>query len=536
MTKINAQEYFPADKFRKHQKKAVETIIQKLEDPTVDNIILIAPVGFGKSAVNIAACNYVNSAFYVTPQKSLRQQLVNDDITGPHVTALKARNDYTCQATGQSCSSCSIRNDEERSCTTTPGCTYWNAKADAMGSQTAALTFAYLVVDNYLPLRSNDGMQVSFGDRDLVVVDEAHSLEQDTASMFAGQKFTPHTLPRGIYLDWAPDPIGDSFELGDLISEFKELRFELKRYVEQNSEWGNPNPTKEVEQCRKAYEKLDYAIESHFEGKEWVVNRMEEEYQRRLINVFELKPVNVAPFLERNVWDRGSNRLISTATIPYRNNVDRWCYRVGLDPERTFALFVPMEFPVENRPIYTDCMIDKMSGGKDEERIDDIMESIVRITEDHIPDKGLVHTNSYKRAEMILKHAQDYDALDSNILMQTRQSDKEDLLEEWQSGAEQLLLSPSMEEGVDLVDDACRFQILVKVPYPSPGDARVEKIMDKSGGWDWYMETTALTISQAYGRAVRSKDDYADFYVLDESFNDVRRAVMLPDWITEAIV
>lgn len=536
MNSVNASDYFPADSFRKHQKKVVETVIQKIEDPTIDNIIVIAPVGFGKSAVNIAACNYVNSAFYVTPQKSLRQQLVNDDITGPHVTALKARNDYTCQATGQNCSSCKIRNDEDRSCMTTPGCTYWNAKDDAMNSQTAALTFAYLVVDNYLPLRSEGGEQISFSNRDLVVVDEAHSLEQDTASMFAGQKLTPHTLPRGIYLDWAPTPMGDSFELGELISEFKDLRFELKRYVEQNSTWGNPNPSKEVEQCRKVYEKLDYAIESHFEGKEWVVNKQDMEYNNRLIDTFELKPVNVAPFLERNVWGRGSNRLISTATVPYRHNVDLWCYRVGLDPDRTFALFVPMEFPVENRPIHTDCMIDKMSGGTDEERIDDIMDEMARITADHAPDKGLVHTNSYERAEMILKHAQDYDELQGNILMQTRESDKETLLEDWYEGGEQLLLSPSMEEGVDLVGDRCRFQICVKVPYPSPGDARVEKIMDKDGGWSWYYETTGLKISQAYGRAVRSKTDHADFYMLDESFNDVRREVTLPDWLTEAIL
>ena len=74
-----------------------------------------------------------------------------------------------------------------------------------------------------------------------------------------------------------------------------------------------------------------------------------------------------------------------------------------------------------------------------------------------------------------------------------------------------------MTEGVDLVEDASRFQIICKVPYPYLGDKLVKKRMNK---WKWwYPLKTAKTIVQATGRSVRSKDDHAVTYILDSDWD-----------------
>ena len=76
-----------------------------------------------------------------------------------------------------------------------------------------------------------------------------------------------------------------------------------------------------------------------------------------------------------------------------------------------------------------------------------------------------------------------------------------------------VLVSPSMSEGVDLRDDLARFQILLKVPYPSLGDKLVRKRMHK---WSWwYPMQTVKTVVQAVGRAIRNEDDHAVTYILD---------------------
>ena len=78
---------------------------------------------------------------------------------------------------------------------------------------------------------------------------------------------------------------------------------------------------------------------------------------------------------------------------------------------------------------------------------------------------------------------------------------------------------PVMErtEGVDLVDETSRFQIVCKVPYPYLGDKLVRKKMNK---WDWwYPLQTAKSIVQAVGRSVRSHEDFAVTYILDDDWH-----------------
>jgi Rad3-related DNA helicase len=99
-----------------------------------------------------------------------------------------------------------------------------------------------------------------------------------------------------------------------------------------------------------------------------------------------------------------------------------------------------------------------------------------------------------------------------------------------------VLISPSLHQGVDLKDDLSRFQIIVKVPYPDLTDRKVAALKQRNPSW--YMWVTILRLVQSYGRSVRSKEDFAATYILDSSFDYVRRnsGDMFPPWFTEAIV
>ena len=86
-----------------------------------------------------------------------------------------------------------------------------------------------------------------------------------------------------------------------------------------------------------------------------------------------------------------------------------------------------------------------------------------------------------------------------------------------------------------LQDELSRFQIIVKVPYPDLSDMRVKVKMEKDRRWyDWQ---TALRLVQTYGRSVRSKEDYADTYILDSQFIPFmrRHPTLFPKWFTEAL-
>ena len=99
-----------------------------------------------------------------------------------------------------------------------------------------------------------------------------------------------------------------------------------------------------------------------------------------------------------------------------------------------------------------------------------------------------------------------------------------------------IIVAPAMHEGIDLVDDLSRFQIICKIPWPNfIDDKQLARRIELDQ--DYYNWLTALKLVQSYGRSVRSETDWADTYIIDEvllSFKE-RAKKMIPKWFSEAI-
>lgn len=99
-----------------------------------------------------------------------------------------------------------------------------------------------------------------------------------------------------------------------------------------------------------------------------------------------------------------------------------------------------------------------------------------------------------------------------------------------------VLLSPSMMEGVDLVDDLSRFQVIIKLPWSNLGDARIKHKSQADAGW--YKNKMWLNILQASGRSTRHEEDSSITYILDSNFkffyDEWERN--LPDWFKKRLV
>jgi ATP-dependent DNA helicase DinG len=102
------------------------------------------------------------------------------------------------------------------------------------------------------------------------------------------------------------------------------------------------------------------------------------------------------------------------------------------------------------------------------------------------------------------------------------------------SPAPTVLVSPSLREGIDLPDDALRFQIVTKMPYPDLGDpwTAARRARDPR----WYAVETAKALVQAYGRSCRHAEDHGVTYVLDGHFERFlqHNRPLLPEWFLEA--
>lgn len=216
--------------------------------------------------------------------------------------------------------------------------------------------------------------------------------------------------------------------------------------------------------------------------------------------------------------------------MPFRDQPERWLRRLGLDPDRSHILSKPMPFPPENRPIHTRGMVAPFTGGRLKKNWGEVIDKIRLISERHSGEKGLIHTVSYRRASDLYNHFSGNAVLHKQV-----GRPDEAYIQEWQDSDCDMLFTPSMMEGVDLPGEKCRWQVLVKVPYPNLADARTKYLLWELHEEDWYNAVTLRKMIQSVGRGMRNKSDQCDFYVLDESWNDVLDSAAVPEWFERAI-
>lgn len=93
-----------------------------------------------------------------------------------------------------------------------------------------------------------------------------------------------------------------------------------------------------------------------------------------------------------------------------------------------------------------------------------------------------------------------------------------------------VLLTPSGFEGLDLAGDLSRYQIILKAPFGSLGEARMKKIL---ASWpDIYSLLCTMKLVQGAGRSVRGPEDYATTYMLDSNIQRLWTAKNM-EWADE---
>jgi ATP-dependent DNA helicase DinG len=263
--------------------------------------------------------------------------------------------------------------------------------------------------------------------------------------------------------------------------------------------------------------------------KNWIVSEIiKENYE--VVKV-ELKPLDISPHC-KNVFEKCSKTLIMSATIL---NHRAFCRSVGLSPDEVKFIQVQSDFPVEKRPIYPlNIAYLNYSSLQSAEVKSSITRTIDNLMSLHGKDKGIIHTTSYDQLNFIKDNISQ--ANSRRLLVTDPDIQRDEVISQHVNSIKPtVLISPSLHTGLDLKDQLSRFQIITKVPYPNKSDRWTNAKRDVDE--EWYYWQTALKLIQAYGRSVRSKDDWAKTYILDSAFGYFVKKNMniLPDWFRQAI-
>jgi len=263
--------------------------------------------------------------------------------------------------------------------------------------------------------------------------------------------------------------------------------------------------------------------------KNWIVSEIKKEGYK--VTRVEIKPLNIAPYC-KPVFEKAPKTLIMSATIL---NHRTFCRSVGLNPDEVKYIQMQSDFPLENRSIYPlDVAYLNYGNLQSSEVISRIAKTVDNLMSVHKNDKGIIHTSSYEQLKFIKENISQENA--RRLLVTDPEIQRDEVLFQHKATPKPtVLISPSLHTGLDLKDNLSRFQIITKVPYPNKGDRWINA--KRKEDEDWYYWQTALKLIQAYGRSIRSKEDWAKTYVLDSAFSYFvkRNLSILPKWFTNAI-
>ncbi|MBR3141169.1 MAG: hypothetical protein IKF11_09990, partial [Methanobrevibacter sp.] len=397
-------------------------------------------------------------------------------------------------------------------------CPYFYQKFVAMNSSVAISNYPYMFLElNYVE---------DFKKRELMIFDEAHNLEDNLMSQLK-LEFKRRELKDNVGINLSSDLV-EKLELGDYadwVRFIKRVRDNYKRELNKIKDIKVKSGINE----KKSYLKLRINDCNRFiehiqrDSHKWIFD-----YDSRY-GVAEFKPIKVDNYAKQNLFKFADVCLFMSATILDYKLFAEW---LGIRENEIYAIRRESPFKVDRNPIKTFDEF-QMSFGNLKDVAPKTVDVIKEILEVHKNDKGIIHTISHQCKTFLKKSLKNNRLIDHNTANRAQQ------LERFKKSDKPLvLISPSMNEGVDLPGDQCRFQVIYKIPYPSLADkqTRERKNIDSQ----WYDYKTALALVQTYGRGMRFEQDYCKTYFIDNRLKgfiakDNRFNNFLPDFFRKAI-
>ena len=537
-------------KLRPQQKKCLKSIFNKVDDveDKTKFFILDLPPGVGKSILAMSFIyhylkRFPDTQFDMLTETKILQEQYRQEFSS--ISNLWGKNTYECPSFGVSCDKgARLAALTKSNC---DSCPYTRDREQFMRGKISLTNFHMHTVLNINELLNERNA-------DILIVDEAHSLERSVTDYVGmniseglfesfGIKENKNILEDFYNLDTVEQYYDNIKKISGVIED-KLLEYNKKL---QHHTQGNKTATyrnlalsaaldqesdiikyyKYVEELNKFIYKVDNFIQDYKENKDnWSLDKIKDTEGNIRITV---EPIWVGNFMKSLIWDKYEMVILMSATFLSK---EMTCFLNGIESDETVYYSIDSPFPVKNRPIYF-MDIGKMSFNQKEKTFEKSSKILQKILNKYKNEKGIIHTTNYELSSWIQNRIINNRLLYHDSTLESKNS----VLDiHYNEDNPSVIVSPSMVTGVDLKNERARFQVLMKVPYPSLASNRNKKRMQSNK--DWYGWSTVTNIIQAYGRAIRSVDDHANFIILDSCFDDVitYSGKFLPKWVTDAII
>lgn len=466
----------------------------------------------GKSDIAVTLAKTCGSAYIATSQNVLIDQYVNDFSADKDFKHVKGAGNYECVDGLGTCRDgvdhecvCSKEGDDgELNVNST--CPYKRRRNKAIYSPIALTNLTYFAV-------AMTHFSSKWQHRQLSILDESHNLANEVLGLVSvniyDKVLTEISSMYKIktFAAFSKYSFKDRVDIADYASFIIKVKSNFDEYIKEHKDDGGDQMNKLIEKLEDVVGKIDYFFESYDNDVEWIITLEEDAYKTISYPKLVARPLHANYFAQKFFFEQQSSQyLMQSATI-----IDGRMYAKELGIETSKYIVEGSPFDInKNRPVF--CMNSGIMTYKEiNDSIPKAVKDINLLIACYQGKRGLVHTTSYdnqRKLEEHLKH-------NKRCLFMTT-TNKREMLEKFDETDDAILFSPALTEGFDGKGDKLRFQILLRIPFPSIGDMRikVKKQLDPA----WYIYETKKPIIQSVGRGMRSVDDWCDFYVLDSGF------------------
>ena len=550
---------------RGRQKEDIDEILISFLDEGFQTVILSAPTGTGKSIIGAVVAEVLHrirypdahggGSFLLCPTNVLSEQYHKTfqegrDPNDTRFRMIKGAANFECAALStpaepQTAEVCSIRLFQKEQMdsminTFCNGCEYQHQKRMRDRSRHLITNYAYYFIDR---------MYTNFmAKRTVCVFDEAHLIND---------LFTEHNA---IYfsdsrLQKMAQEINEALSLGhtDIFKTIKRIKEDLNagkindqtymKYLEllatiyydvkdaaeaaAEREVRNPKKYLQLQKLSKKYfglgckigDLMTYAYPHAFEYKERDPKFKDSEDE------VSVKPIFVGDMFEQLI--NADYNLLMSATFS-----EQYARRT-LTLENAKHIRLEPTFPRENKKIvfYKPQNLN-FNTLKDAKTVKQLQATCYEIVKHHTDknERGIVLAPSFALSEGI-SAALGVMNLNTRIFEHRRGEKLVEVLDRFKRHkGPAVLLTPSGFEGLDLAGDLSRYQIILKAPFGSLGEARMKRIL---ASWpDIYSLLCTMKLVQGAGRSVRGPDDYATTYMLDSNIQRLWTAKNM-EWADE---
>lgn len=480
--------HFPAGRTPRPQQIAVLHKIEEVWDEA-DVIVIDAPVAFGKSNLaqtvsRWALSKYKKMSRILTPTNILVEQYLKDF---PTLHTLPAASTFKCadsieyypdtaiEAYSHSCSKQKGKG-EKVYCTS---CPYIKAKKAGYAKPFGVYNYYTYMANKYY--------------RPILIADECHNL------------------------------------MGTL----RELN--AKKYWQ--SEWGYPSSVRTYGQLFKwvndsiprfsgnQQKRLEYLKQELISNRtRFIVERAVESLRGHDEDVIKLLPVDI-----RNggglLWPKKVEKIVLLSATMNRNDIES----LGLDNRRVVFISAESSIPKERRPIIIEGSLN-LSFKHQMENLPKVIEWLQNILANK-KERGIVHL-TYSLARLLKPYLEE----NPRLLWHTAENKMAVYRQFLTAGTDAVLMACGLYEGIDLPEDLGRWQVLIKVPFPSLESPAIKFMAETQP--EWFANETIRVVQQMSGRICRTPEDYGETIVLDSSFQKLYDEYrnLFSSWFIEAVV